>query len=311
MALHTILGANGTIATELVPIILADNQQLRLVSRNPKPIKGAETMAADVLDYNQVLKAVQGSDIVYLLVGLEYNIKVWRKSWPLLMRNVIDACKATGAKLVFFDNIYMYGKVNGPITENTPFNPISKKGVVRAGVDKMLLDEMSAGNIKAVIAKATDFYGPRSTDKSATGIMVFDRMKKKLAPQAMVNADVPRSYNYTPDAAKGLYMLATHDNAYGQTWHLPTAKATPTGREFISIAAKYMTGSTKVQVLPKLLFKVMAPFNLFIREMNDMLYQSEYPLVFDSTKFEKAFNFTPTSYEQGIKETAEWFLGTE
>src|ERR1700761_2414335 len=128
MALHTLLGANRTIATELVPILLQNNLQVRLVSRNPKPVAGAETMAADVLNYQQVLQAVKGSDIVYLLVGLEYKIDVWRKSWPTLMRNVIDACKASNAKLVFFDNIYMYGKVNGRITEDAPFKPVSKKG---------------------------------------------------------------------------------------------------------------------------------------------------------------------------------------
>jgi hypothetical protein len=128
MKLHTILGANGTIAKELVPVLQANGESIRLVSRNPKPVPGAETRAADVLDYGQVVRAVEGSHVVYLLIGIPYDHKVWQRDWPVIMRNVIDACKATGARLVFFDDVYMYGKVDGVMTEETPYRPSSKKG---------------------------------------------------------------------------------------------------------------------------------------------------------------------------------------
>lgn len=159
MKLHTILGANGTIAQELVPVLQAHQERMRLVSRNPKPVPGVETKAADVLRYEQVLAAVQGSAIVYLLIGISYDHQVWRKDWPVIMQNVIAACKATGAQLIFFDNVYMYGKVNGVMTEETPYRPNSKKGQVRAIVARMLLREMEAGTIQAAIARAVDFYG--------------------------------------------------------------------------------------------------------------------------------------------------------
>jgi nucleoside-diphosphate-sugar epimerase len=307
MNLHTILGANGTIATELVPILKSHQVNIRLVSRSQKAVDGAETMAADVLNYDQVLKAVSGSDVVYLLVGMTYNAELWKKDWPVMMRNVIDACKATGAKLIFFDGIYMYGKVTGPITEDTAYYPSSKKGQVRAEVARMLLQEMAAGTIKAVIARATDFYGPGVTDKSAAGILVFDNMKKGKRAQWIINADVPRSYNYTPDAAQALYILATHDEAFGQVWHLPSA-APLTGRQFIRIAAKYMKRSDKVLVLPKWSIKLIGWFIPFMKEYYEMTYQDEFALELSSAKFEKAFNFTPTSYEDGVKATAEWYL---
>jgi len=307
MALHTLLGANGTIATELVPILLDNHEQVRLVSRNPKPIPGTESVRADVLNYSQLLEAVRGSDIVYLLVGLQYDHKIWKASWPVIMRNTINACKATGAKLVFFDNAYMYGKVDGPITEETPFRPVSRKGGIRAGIDKMLLDEMKSGGIRAIIAKAVDFYGPRCTDKSAAGVMVFDRMRQGKTAQWFINADKPRSFNYTPDAARALYMLATRESAYGEVWHLPAVSPALTGREFIRIAAKYMNGKEKVQVVPKWLLRIVGWFNPFMSEMFEMMYQNEFAFRFDSTKFEKAFQFTPTPYEEAIRTTAEWF----
>ena len=87
MPLHTILGAGGTIAAELIPIIQSNAQEIRLVSRNPKKNTGTEGFQADMLNRDQVFQAVKGSDFVYLLVGLEYDRKVWKTQWPIIMRN--------------------------------------------------------------------------------------------------------------------------------------------------------------------------------------------------------------------------------
>ncbi len=106
-----------------------------LVGRNPAPTPGAtETVAADITDRDQTIRAVAGSNVVHLLVGLKYDHKIWREMWPRIMSNTIEACKRAGAKLIFFDNVYMYGKVSGPMTEETPFNPCSKKGEIRAQI---------------------------------------------------------------------------------------------------------------------------------------------------------------------------------
>jgi nucleoside-diphosphate-sugar epimerase len=310
MALHTILGANGTIATELIPILKSSGERVRLVSRNPKQIDGTEVIAADVLNRDQVFQAVRGSDIVYLLVGLQYDIKVWRAGWPAIMRNTIDACKASGAKLIFFDNVYKYGKVDGKMTESTPFNPCSEKGKVRAELDEMLLKEMKSGSLTAIIAKAADFYGPRATNTSVPYIMIFDRLKKGKAAQCFIHANQVHTYTYTPDAARALYLLAVTESAYGQTWHLPNTLPAITANNFISIAAKYMNAKAKVQVLPKWLISIVGLFVPIMKEMKEMLYQNEYSYEFDSSKFEKAFQFKPTSYEEGIRQTAEWCLAS-
>ena len=304
--LHTILGANGSIANELVPILFSNNEQVRLVSRNPKPVNNAETVAADATNYDQVLKAVQGSDVVYLLIGLDYKIEVWRDKWPKIMRNAIDACKAANAKLIFFDNVYMYGKVDGAMKEETSFKPVSKKGKIRSEIATMLLNEMKAGNIKALIARAADFYGPNAGAKSVIGVLAFDKLLKGKTPQTFVNADLPHSYTFTTDAAKALYILSKHDDAFGQTWHMPTASPALTGRQFINLIARETNGTKKIQVVPKFMLKILSWFNSLMKELYEMLYQNEYAYVFDSSKFDTAFNFTPTSYEQGVKETIEW-----
>ncbi|HVK48442.1 MAG TPA: NAD-dependent epimerase/dehydratase family protein [Pseudobacter sp.] len=307
MGLHTLLGANGTIADALVPVLLENKEKVRLVSRKPKAIAGAETFAADVLNREQVFEAVKGSAVVYLLVGIQYNIDRWRQDWPVIIRNVIDACKAADATLIFFDNVYMYGKVDGPITEETPYKPDSKKGEVRANIANTLQQEMRAGTIRAIIARAVDFYGPGVTEKSAPGLLVFANMRKGKKAQWFINPNVPRSYNYTPDAGKALYMLAKTPSATGQIWHLPTVNPPLTGRQFVALAAKHMNASEKIRVLPRWILKIAGLFNPFMKEMYEMHYQDEFPFVFNSSKFERAFNFTPTSWEEGIRKTAEWY----
>jgi len=310
MSLHTILGANGTIAAELIPVLRTNEQQIRLVSRSPKEVSGAELFQADILVKDQVFQAVRGSDIVYLLVGLEYNKKVWKSDWPVIMRNTIDACKAAGAKLIFFDNVYMYGRVKGKITETLPYKPSSAKGKIRAEIDEMLLKEMNAGSLKAIIATSADFYGPRTGKTSVASIMVFDKMKNGKSAQWFVNKKQPHSFTYTQDAAIALYMLATTDSSYGQIWNLPTAKPALTGTEFVSIVAKYMHAKDKVQVVPKWLTVLIGLFVPIMKELGEMLYQYEFAYEFDSSKFEKAFQFKPTTYEEGIRQTAEWYLNS-
>ena len=304
--LHTILGANGSIASELLPILLQHNERVRLVSRSPKSVDGAETVAADATSYEQVLKALDGSDIVYLLIGLEYKIEVWREQWPKVMRNAIDACKATNAKLIFFDNVYMYGKVNGPMTEETPFKPVSKKGEVRASIATMLLNEMKAGNIKALIARAADFYGPGAGAKSAIGVLAFDKLLKNKTPQIMVTDKNLHSYSLTTDSAEALYILSQHEEAFGQTWHMPTASPALTGKDFVDMIADATNNSHKIQVIPKFIISIAALFNGLMRELKEMLYQNEYDYIFDSSKFNKTFNYTPTPYKEGIRKTIEW-----
>ncbi|CAN5682423.1 SDR family oxidoreductase [soil metagenome] len=308
MKYHTILGAGGAVSNQLAPILIAAKENLRLVSRKPKPVNGAETIAADLTDYAQTVHAVKGSSVVYLLAGLQYDIRVWSVSWPKIMTNVINACKEAGSKLIFFDNVYMYGKAEAAMTEATAFNPCSKKGEVRAAITTHLLNEIKAKNIDALIARSADFYGPVGFKTSVPNMLVFANLKQNKKAQWLVNATAPHSFTYVRDAAKALYMLAKSESAFGQTWHMPTATDPLTGEQFIQQAALAMKVFDDYTVLPKWMLQLIGLFNRPIKESMEMLYQSEFPYLFDSSKFNKAFDFEPTSYSDGIRETAIWTL---
>jgi nucleoside-diphosphate-sugar epimerase len=301
--MQTILGAGGVIGVELAKNLPRFTGLVRLVSRNPVKVNpGDEAVPADLLIGDQVLRAVEGSDVVYLAVGLPYNLKVWRAQWPLLMRNVIDACIKHQAKLVFFDNVYVYGRVDGWMTETTPIRPVSQKGMVRAELHSMIMDEVGRGRLAALIARSADFYGPH-TPLSFVHVMVFDNLRKGKKAQWVVNDRVKHSFTYTPDAGRATAILGNTNNAFGQVWHLPTNRNALTGREFIEKAAREFGVEPKYTVLSKGMIRLVGLFNGVVKESVEMLYQNDSDYLFDSSKFETAFGFTPTTYEQGIKET--------
>jgi nucleoside-diphosphate-sugar epimerase len=300
----TILGAGGAISNELVKLLVARGQAFRLVSRRGASAAGAaETMSADLGDKEQTARAVAGSSVVYLLAGLKYDHQLWAEMWPRIMANTIEACKRAGAKLVFFDNVYMYGKVNGAMTEETPFNPSSKKGAVRAEIARSLIDEWKARRLTAMIVRAADFYGP-NTANGIPNVLMFDPMSKGQKAMCLANDSLPHSYSYTPDAAPALLTLTESESAWNQTWHMPTTANPPTGKEFIEMAAKAMSVPPKYRVLNRGMVLVGGWFNPMVGEVREMMYQNDSPYLFDSTKYARAFGFAGTPYAEGIRVTA-------
>lgn len=303
--MQTILGSGGIIANHLATSLPGYTNTIRLVSRNPRTVTGKEELlSADLMSAEQVMKAVKGSEIVYLTAGLHYNIKVWQEQWPTLMQNVINACRENGSKLVFFDNVYMYGKVDGPMNEETPFNPCSRKGEVRAKIASMILEEVAKGSLTALIARSADFYGPE-TYNSYLEMMVFANMKKGKSAQIMISKNLKHSFTYTPDAAKATALLGNTPSAFNQTWHLPTDIHVLTGQQFVEIAAKVLNVKPKITVLPKLMIQMAGLFNPLIKESVEMLYQYDSDYIFDSGKFDKAFKFDKVLYTEGIRNSVK------
>jgi nucleoside-diphosphate-sugar epimerase len=299
----TILGAGGAIGNELAAILAAQQKPFRVVGRNPTSVPGGEAVAADAMDLDQTVRAVAGSDVVHLLVGLKYDLGVWQASWPRIMANVIEACKRANAGLVFFDNVYAYGRMAGPMTERTPYNPCSKKGEVRARIATTLMEEVSSGRLRAMIARSADFYGP-SARNGLPNILVLDPFRKGAKASWPVNADVPHSLTFTPAAARALVLLADRDSAWNQVWHLPTAANPPTGRQLVAMAAEAMGVAPRLRVLSRPVLWVAGWFDPVVGELQEMLYQNDSPYVFDSSKFDAEFGLTSTPYAEGIRAVA-------
>lgn len=306
--MYTILGAGGIISNEIARVFYQNNVPFTLVSRHPKALPGALIKAADITNKEQTEEAVKGSSIVILSAGLKYDIRVWEKQWPAIMNNTINACKKNNAKLIFFDNVYMLGKVSGPMTEETPHNPMSRKGEVRARLANQIMDEVKAGSLNAIIARAADFYGPHCST-SVLNTLVFDKLSKGKKAQWMGNDKAVHSFTFTPDCGKALWMLSTKEDAWNQVWHMPTAAPPLTGKQIINQVARIFNAPDKHSIVGKGTISVLGIFMRIMYEMKEMYYQYDSDYIFDSSKFNKAFDFTPTSYKEGFEITAASYAG--
>ena len=301
--MQTILGAGGAISTELAKVLPEYTDTIRLVSRNPKKVNASDQlMAADVTDSEAVDAAVKGSDIVYVTVGFAYKASVWQATWLPVMRSVVDACKTHGAKLVFFDNVYMYDPKYIPhMTEDTPYAPSSKKGEVRKQVAELVMNASKQGDIHTLIARSADFYGPGHIDVSVLTQTVFDRLAAGKAAQWLASAKHPHAFTYTPDAGLATALLGNSEDAYGQVWHLPTAPEPPTGEQWVDKIAAALGTKSKVQVLPKWGIKALGLFMPLMHELAEMSYQYDRPYIFNSDKFSKRFGIDATPYDTAIQ----------
>ena len=304
--MQTILGANGTIGSVLAKELTTYTDKIRLISRNPRKVNESDELFPADLSYPAIVdEAVEGSDVVYIVVGFDYNLKVWEEKWPNLIRATIDACIKHNARLVFFDNVYMYDiNAISHMTEESMINPPSRKGSVRKQIAQMIIDEVKAGKLMALIARSADFYGP-GNERSFVTEMVYKNFLKGMRANWFINPDKKHSFTYTPDAAKATAMLGNTEDAFNTVWHLPTDKNTLTGREFITLFAHEMNVANKVFVMPAWLIRVVGTFIPIMKEMPEMMYQYDRDYFFDSSKFEKKFNFKTTSYQEGVKLTVQ------
>lgn len=299
--MQTVLGSNGQIGHEIADEIYRHyTKDIRLVGRKPKKIHDTdELVAADLMNYEDTLRAITGSDIVYFAVGMLADSAMWEQRFPTMIDNVIRACEETQSKLAFFDNTYMYDKNADVQVENSPFNPIGRKSVVRARMADMVKEAMANHKIEALIARAPEFYGPDKT-QSFTNSLVFNRIKAGKRAFVPISDKVLRTLIWTPDASRAIVLLANTPDAYGQTWHLPTDRSI-TYETIITIAEKNLQQPIHYSVIPMWVFKMFGPFSHNVKELMELLPRYKYDNIFKSNKFKQRFpDFKVTTFEEGI-----------
>jgi nucleoside-diphosphate-sugar epimerase len=303
--MHAILGAGGAIGESLTHILAEHNIPTRQVARRNRHYTHGTSFPADITSAEGALRAVDGAEIAYMVVGLPYKRSVWESTWPPMMEHVVNACSKTGTKLIFLDNIYMLSNDSVPhMTESSPLNPSSKKGAVRKQVDQILLDAMEGGRLHACIARSADFYGYTSPHKSLLLDLVIRRMTHGKSPQWFQTIDKKHSFSYIPDVAASLFMLAGAEKSWGQVWNVPTAPAM-TLSTIIDLLNHLLHKKLQPQVMGNFMTSVLRLFIPALAEMKELEYQLIQDYVFDSHKFEEAFSFRPTSMEEGLETTID------
>ncbi len=303
---QTILGAGGAIGIELAKSLANYTQQIRLVARHPQKVNpNDELFPADLTKKEDVFNAVAGSNMVYVSIGFPYALKTWQALWPPFIKNVIEACIHHQAKLVFFDNVYAIGAAHvHHITESSPMSPSSRKGEVRAELDRHLLQAIEKHRLDVIIARAPDFFS-EVKQNSLLMNLVYDNLVKGKKAQWMCDPKKIHSMGYAPELAKGTAMLGNTLDAYNQIWNLPVDPQKITGEGWIQLFADAMQASPQYRVLPNWLIKALGLFIPVMREIPEMNYQFTGDYFFDSSKFCKHFGYTPMQNKDAVTRTIE------
>jgi nucleoside-diphosphate-sugar epimerase len=304
--LHVVLGATGGAGGALVSELAGRGHRVRAVSRKPAADlpEGVEPRAADAADPAQTRTACQGATVVYHCVQPPYQR--WAAEFPPLTQSIADAAAGAGARLVYADNLYAYGPVDGPLTEDLPALATTKKGRIRALMAERLLAAHRSGTLQVAIARSSDYYGPGGAN-SFVGDILFGAAAKGNRARWLGRLDVPHTLNYLPDVASALITLGARPEAPGEVWHLPAAEPL-TGREFVDLIAGAFGRPVKVTATSRLALRIAGIFDPGARETTEMLYQWERPFVLDASKFQRAFGpLEPTPHQQAVATTVAWF----
>jgi nucleoside-diphosphate-sugar epimerase len=303
---HVVLGAAGGTGSAVVRDLAARGLPVRAVTRGGTADvpDGVEQVAADVGTTEGARRACEGAAVVYHCAQPAYT--KWPELFPPMTRAVLDGASAAGAKLVFADNLYVYGPPDGPMTEQTPQRAQGKKGRTRIEMADAVLGAHADGRLRVTIGRSSDYYGPRGTASTVGENLMNHALCGKRA-RWLGSLDQPHTLNYLEDMARALVTLGERDEADGQVWHLPAA-APLTGRQFLTLVFKAAGHPPKIGVASRPMIRIAGLLNPFLRELNETLYQFERPFVSDASKFQRAFGpFEPAPHPEAVNRTVEWF----
>jgi nucleoside-diphosphate-sugar epimerase len=306
--LITILGF-GPVGRAAGEQLLRKGHSIRVAQRKPPADlpAGASFMACDVLNAASVEQAIAGSAQVVLAVGFEYSGKVWREAWPRAMANVLAACARAKARLVFVDNLYMYGPQTAPLKEDMPLAAYGQKPAARAQITRQWMTEAEAGRVKVAALRGPDFYGP-NVILSHLGDQAFGNMARGKRAMLLVPPDLPHDYAYVPDFGRAVMtLLEAPDDCFNQAWHVPCAPI-QTSRQILEMGAKSIGVAPKIMALPMGLLPVFGLFVPFMRNLVEMRFQWQQPYHVDWSKFGKRFWTDATPFAIGAAATARSFV---
>lgn len=304
--LHVVFGA-GQVGQILARLLLDEGKRVRIAKRSPGAVpEGADLLLGDALDRSFCVEAAQGASTVYHCMNPPYYARIWGDVLPRYMDNLISAAARPGARLVVLDNVYMLGRPAGrPLDEQTPPNPCSRKGEIRAHVAERLFAAHYRGEIRATSGRASDFYGPGGT-LTHLGDQFWRPALAGRTARVLVNPDMRHTYHYIPDVAAGLATLGTAgDDAYGQPWMLPCAPA-ETMRALVARFSRKLGREIRLASVPHWMVKAIGLVVPLVREVDEMLYQWDEPFVINDARFRKRFRQEPADVERAAADTVAW-----
>lgn len=296
--MHLIVGA-GAVGSSVARQLADAGERVRLVTRSGSGPErpGIERVAADASDAAALRALAHGASVVYNCANPPYH--EWPKVWPPLAASMLAAAESAGAVLAITGNLYVYGPVDRPMTEDMPLAAPTVKGKVRVRMWNDALAAHRAGRVRVFEARASDFISPKHSMME----MALPALRAGKTVRLPMPLDVPHSFTYTGDVARTLIALAGDERAWGRAWHVPSA--TPmTAIELVERLAKVADlPAPKLSQYPEIMVRAAGLFDPFVREFAEMRYQFTRPFVLDSTRTTEMFGLRHTDVDDALRTT--------
>jgi nucleoside-diphosphate-sugar epimerase len=294
----------GPVGKATANLLTASGRDVQIAQRTqPSDLpKGATFERCDILNADDIAHLVAGASQIVLTIGFQYTGDIWRKSWPVAMANLLTACTKHDVRIVFVDNLYMYGAQDKPLREDMAMTTKGVKPTVRAEITRMWMES----SVRVAALRAPDFYGPGVT-LSHLGDSGFGALAKGKRAMLIMPPDTPHDFAYVPDMARAVItLLDAGDDAYRQVWHMPCAP-TRTARDILELGVKGTGVIPKISGLPLWLLPMIGLFVPMLREFREMRFQLDRPYHVDAQKFKTRFWSDVTPFEIGAPATAASF----
>lgn len=302
MSLHVIVGA-GPVGLATARLLAGRGEHVRLLTRRGHGPEqpGIDLVAADATDPAVLARHAEGATALYCCGGPAYHR--WSTDWPPLGAALVRAAEASGAVLVTTGNLYGYGQVDTPMTEQLPPRPNTVKGRVRATLWADALAAHQAGRIRTAEVRGSDYLGAGAV--SPFTVMVLPKVLAGRRASVPADLDAPHSWTHVGDVARTLVAVAADENAWGRPWHVPTAP--PQSIRALAARAAELAGApaARVTTMPAYALRVAGLFNPAAREMVEVQYQLRRPFVLDSSAATTTFRIEPTSTDDSLRETIQ------
>ena len=270
-----ILGASGNVGKQCVEYFVTQGDTVLAYGRKTPRFaqKDVTNFALDYQDEEQLTSVFEKADAVLIIVGVEYATAKWQEFWPSFAKRVANVIRKTKTRTVFFDNVYSYGLVEGVMSEDTPYNPVSKKGEIRREVDEVF-DSLIAEDLPVFVAKAPDFYGPRALS-SFFGKRFHEQLAKGKF-EWFGDPTLEHTLGYIPDFPPALHELLHSQNT--GVYHLPVSEELMSAEKIKKILEEQTGRTYEYSLLRGRLLWFLGLFTPVLRELREMMYQYEHPL---------------------------------
>lgn len=306
MSLHVVLG-KGPVGSALTARLVDQGHDVRVLSRSGggPTLAGVEHVAVDASDATALTTAARGATALYNCANPPYHR--WAQEWPPIAQALLDAAESTDAVLVTMGNLYAYGPVDVPMTEDLPLAAPGTKGRVRAAMWTQALARHQAGALRTVELRASDFVGPGVTDGGMLGERAVPALLRGRTVRVLGDPDALHSWTAIGDIAEALAVAGADERAWGRAWHVPTAPAASARDAVHGLCRAAGVPEVAVTQLPHLALRVAGLVVPMLRELEETRYQFVRPFVLDSSAFTQTFGLTATPLEQTWAQTVEWW----